>query len=57
MLENEVPKDFSFVGEHRVGALYHLFGFKDESPISRKNGAISFICMFDEIEGRKLKLT
>ena len=40
-------KDFSFVGEHHVGALYHLFEKLKIKPNLTQNGAISFICIFD----------
>jgi aspartate kinase len=41
-------KDFSFVGEHLVGALYHLFEKLKIKPNLTQNGAISFLCVLDD---------
>jgi aspartate kinase len=41
-------KDFSFVGEHHVGALYHLFEKLKIKPSLTQNGAISFLCVLDD---------
>ena len=41
-------KDFSFVGEHHVGHLYHLFEKLKLKPNLTQNGAISFVCVMDE---------
>ncbi len=41
-------KDFSFVGEHHVGHLYHLFEKLKVKPNLTQNGAISFVCVLDE---------
>ena len=41
-------KDFSFVGEHHVGHLYHLFEKLKIKPNLTQNGAISFLCVFDD---------
>jgi aspartate kinase len=51
--ENQVmlemsSKDFSFVGEHHVGHLYHLFERLNIKPNLTQNGAISFLCVFDD---------
>jgi aspartate kinase len=51
--ENQVmlemsSKDFSFVGEHHVGHLYHLFEKLKVKPNLTQNGAISFICVMDD---------
>lgn len=50
--ENQVmlemsSKDFSFVGEHHVGHLYHLFEKLKVKPNLTQNGAISFVCVLD----------
>ena len=41
-------KDFSFVGEHLVGHLYHLFEKLKLKPNLTQNGAISFVCVLDD---------
>ena len=41
-------KDFSFVGEHHIGHLYHLFEKLKIKPNLTQNGAISFLCVFDD---------
>ena len=41
-------KDFSFVGEHHVGHLYHLFEKLKVKPNLTQNGAISFLCVLDD---------
>ncbi len=41
-------KDFSFVGEHHVGVLYHLFEKLKIKPNLTQNGAISFLCVLDD---------
>ena len=41
-------KDFSFVGEHHVGALYHLMEKQKIKPNLTQNGAISFLSVFDD---------
>lgn len=41
-------KDFSFVGEHHVGHLYHLFEKLKLKPNLTQNGAISFVCVLDD---------
>jgi aspartate kinase len=41
-------KDFSFVGEHHVGLLYHLFEKLHIKPNLTQNGAISFTCVLDD---------
>lgn len=41
-------KDFSFVGEHHVGELYHLFEKLKIKPNLTQNAAISFIAVFDD---------
>src|SRR5436190_482951 len=41
-------KDFSFVGEHYVGALYHLLEKLKIKPNLTQNTAISFICVLDD---------
>lgn len=51
--ENQVmlemrSKDFSFVGEHHVGHLYHLFERLKVKPNLTQNGAISFLCVLDD---------
>jgi len=51
--ENQVmlelsSKDFSFVGEHYVGHLYHLFEKLKVKPNLTQNGAISFVCVLDD---------
>jgi aspartate kinase len=40
-------KDFSFVGEHHTGTLYHLFERYKFKPNLTQNGAISFIAVLD----------
>ncbi len=45
-------KDFSFVGEHHVGELYHLFEKIKVKPNLTQNGAISFVCVVDD-QGEK----
>ena len=51
--ENQVmiqmkSKDFSFVGEHSVGQLYHLFEELNIRPNLTQNGAITFMCVVDD---------
>jgi aspartate kinase len=51
--ENQVmlemsSKDFSFVGEHHVVHLYHLFEKLKIKPNLTQNGAISFLCVLDD---------
>ena len=41
-------KDFSFVGEHHVSHLYHLFEKLKIKPNLTQNGAISFLSVFDD---------
>lgn len=41
-------KDFSFVGEHHVGRLYHLFEKLKIKPNLTQNTAISFLCVLDD---------
>ncbi len=41
-------RDFSFVGEHHVGRLYHLFEQLHIKPNLTQNGAISFLCVIDD---------
>jgi len=41
-------RDFSFVGEHHVGHLYNLFEKLHIKPNLTQNGAISFVCVFDD---------
>ncbi len=41
-------RDFSFVGEHHVGQLYHLFEQLHIKPNLTQNGAISFLCVIDD---------
>ncbi len=57
--ENQVmlemnSKDFSFVGEHHVGHLYHLFEKLKLKPNLTQNGAISFVCVLDD-QGEKIE--
>ena len=47
-------KDFSFVGEHHVGHLYHLFEKLKVKPNLTQNGAISFVCVLDD-QGDKIE--
>ncbi len=42
-----ISKDFSFVGEHHVGTLYHLFEKYNLKPNLTQNGAISFTAVLD----------
>ena len=49
-------KDFSFVGEHHVGHLYHLFEKLKLKPNLTQNGAISFVCVLDDHEEKIEKL-
>jgi aspartate kinase len=51
--ENQVllqlkSKDFSFVGEHAIGQMYHLFEKYSLKPNLTQNGAISFVCCLDD---------
>jgi aspartate kinase len=51
--ENQVmmemsSRDFSFVGEHHVGHLYHLFEKLKVKPNLTQNAAISFLCVLDD---------
>ena len=48
--------DFSFVGEHAVGQLYHLFESLGIKPNLTQNGAISFVCCVDDWPERIEKL-
>lgn len=41
-------RDFSFVGEHHVGHLYHLFEKLHIKPNLTQNGAIHFECVLDD---------
>jgi aspartate kinase len=41
-------KDFSFIGEHYIGQIYHLLENVKLKPNLTQNGAISFICVLDE---------
>jgi aspartate kinase len=41
-------KDFSFVGEHHVSRLYHLFEKLKIKPNLTQNTAISFLCVLDD---------
>jgi aspartate kinase len=41
-------KDFSFVGEHHVSHLYHLFEKLKVKPNLTQNAAISFLCVLDD---------
>jgi aspartate kinase len=41
-------RDFSFVGEHHVGKLYHLFEQLHIKPNLTQNGAISFTAVLDD---------
>jgi len=41
-------RDFSFIGEHHVGHLYHLFEKLHIKPNLTQNGAISFIAVLDD---------
>ena len=41
-------KDFSFIGEHHVGHLYHCFEKLHIKPNLTQNGAISFVCVLDD---------
>jgi aspartate kinase len=49
-------KDFSFVGEHHVSHLYHLFENLKVKPNLTQNGAISFLCVMDDRAERIEKL-
>ena len=40
--------DFSFIGEHHVGHLYHLFEKLHIKPNLTQNGAISFLCVLED---------
>ncbi len=51
--ENQVmltmsSRDFSFVGEHHVGQLYHLFEKLHIKPNLTQNAAISFVAVLDD---------
>lgn len=51
--ENQVmlqlnSKDFSFVGEHHIGMVYHLFETLNIKPNLTQNGAITFTCVLDD---------
>ena len=57
--ENQVmlqlsSRDFSFIGEQYIGRLYQLFESLHLKPNLTQNGAISFVCVFDE-RGEKLE--
>jgi aspartate kinase len=43
-----ISRDFSFVGEHHVGQLYHLFEKLHIKPNLTQNGAIHFVCVLDD---------
>jgi aspartate kinase len=43
-------RDFSFIGEHAVGELFHLFEQAKIKPNLTQNGAISFLCCLDDHE-------
>lgn len=45
-------KDFSFVGEHHTGTLYHLFEELSIRPNLTQNGAVNMICVFDNREDK-----
>jgi len=49
-------KDFSFVGEHHVGTLYHLLEKLKIKPNLTQNTAISFICVLDDHPSKIEKL-
>ena len=59
--ENQVllqmsSRDFSFIGEHYIGRLYQLFESLHLKPNLTQNGAISFVCVFDDRAERLEKL-
>jgi aspartate kinase len=41
-------RDFSFVGEHHIGHLYHTFENLKVRPNLTQNAAISFLCVMDD---------
>jgi len=43
-----ISRDFSFVGEHHIGHLYHLFERFHIKPNLTQNGAISFVCVLND---------
>lgn len=43
-----ISKDFSFVGEHLIGKLYHLFESNHIKPNLTQNAAISFTAVLDD---------
>ncbi len=47
MLEMK-SKDFSFIGEHHVGHIYHLLENIKLKPNLTQNGAISLVCVLDD---------
>ncbi|MBK6826560.1 MAG: aspartate kinase [Chitinophagaceae bacterium] len=49
-------RDFSFIGEHLVGQLYHLFEKWHLKPNLTQNGAISFLCVLDDKQEKIGKL-
>ncbi len=49
-------RDFSFVGEHHIGRLYHLFEQLHIKPNLTQNGAISFLCVMDDRSDKTEKL-
>ena len=49
-------RDFSFIGEHYIGRLYQLFESLHLKPNLTQNGAISFVCVFDDRAERLEKL-
>ncbi|HET9430379.1 MAG TPA: aspartate kinase, partial [Chitinophagaceae bacterium] len=51
-----VSRDFSFIGEHHVGQLYHLFEHWHIKPNLTQNAAISFIAVLDDWEEKIEKL-
>ena len=42
-------RDFSFIGEHHVGHLYSLLEKNHIKPNLTQNGAISFVCVLDNL--------
>lgn len=48
--------DFSFIGEHHVGHLYHLLERFNIKPNLTQNGAISFVCVLDDRSEKVEKL-
>lgn len=59
--ENQVmlqlsSRDFSFIGEQYIGRMYQLFESLHLKPNLTQNGAISFVCVFDERTDKLEKL-